>query len=290
MSKEVGGKIDRFYDKLQSKREKDEARGKPLVSGDVVEFCEKQLGFKPYVYQEKFLRDASQFVVARWSRQSGKSTTIAALTLYLVLSQPNRGVVILAPSWRQSIRMINKITIFLSRLDGKVVEGRSLKTRLEFINGSWIEALPNNPDTIRGSTCDMILGDELNFVLHDEDLYDSIIYSLGTTNGRFIGASTPGSRDSLFYEMCTNDEKFGDVSRHHVTWREALEPNGPLKKEIVEKIRHQMVDDQWRWQREMEAEFAVDEDAWFTYALITRCVDSSLEYFEEEDLLGETEN
>jgi len=121
LSKPIGGKIDRYYDEMQTERQKEQAKDKPLASGDVVEFCEKQLGFKPYAYQEKFLRDQSQFVVARWSRQSGKSTTIAALTLYLVLSQSNRGVVILAPSWRQSIRLINKISVFLARLDRKSV-------------------------------------------------------------------------------------------------------------------------------------------------------------------------
>jgi len=171
-------------------------------------------------------------------------------------------------------------------MDQKFLEGRPIKTRLKFINGSEIEAMPNSPDTVRGNTTHMILVDELSFVMNDEELYDSVVYSLGTTNGRFIGASTPGSRDSLFYKMCTDDVKYGKVSRHHVGWKEALEPNGPLKKEIVETIRAQMIEDPWRWQREMEAEFAVDEDAYFSYALIERSVDSQLEYWDESDLVG----
>jgi hypothetical protein len=65
-----------------------------------------------------------------------------------------------------------------------------------------------------------------------------------------------------------------------------LEPNGPLKKQILEAIRAQMVEDPWRWQREMEAEFAVDEDAYFSYALIEKSVDPQLECWDESDLVG----
>jgi phage FluMu gp28-like protein len=282
----INRKIDRYYEKLRKARERKEAENKPLVVGDVVQFCVNDLHFTPYLYQERFLRDTNQFVLARWSRQSGKSHTIAALCLFLVLSQSYRRVVILAPSLRQSRRMIAKISLFLSKMERNFLAGRPFKTRLELINGSSIEALPNSPETIRGTTADMVLVDELSFVLNDEDLYDAIVYMLGTTNGRFIAASTPGSRDSLFYKMCNDDKKFGNFSRHHVAWKEALEPDGPLKKQILDAIRAQMVEDPWRWQREMEAEFSVDEDAYFSYALIERSVDSQLEYWDESDLVG----
>jgi len=67
---------------------------------------------------------------------------------------------------------------------------------------------------------------------------------------------------------------------------DALEPNGPLKLEILEKLRRQFATDPWRWRREMEAEFADDEDSWFSMALITRCVDQNLEYIREGTILA----
>src|SRR6266705_3666312 len=286
MSASAGRKIDRYYEKMQKAKERRKAEAKPLVTCGIIDFCVTYLGFTPFPYQVKFLLDTSQFVVARWARQSGKSHAIAALALYLVLSQSYRRIVILAPSLRQSRRMIAKISIFLSKMDRNFLADRPFKTRLEFLNGSSIEALPNSPETVRGTTADMVLVDEISFVLNDEDLYDAVVYMLGTTNGRFIAASTPGSRDSLFYKMCTDDKKFGNFSRHHVGWKEALEPNGPLKKQILDAIRAQMVEDPWRWQREMEAEFAVDEDAYFSYALIEKAVDPQLECWDESDLVG----
>ena len=35
----------------------------------------------------------------------------------------------------------------------------------------------------------------------------------------------------------------------------------------------------------MEAEFADDEDSWFSMALITRCVDQNLDYIREGTIL-----
>lgn len=288
MSGSIRGRIDRYYDEMLEAEEREEAKGKPLITEGVADFCKNRLGFTPYPYQEKLLLDPAQFIVARWSRQSGKSHTIAAMILHHALYRPGSRVVILAPSLRQSRKMISRITSFIHRLGLEVLEGHPRKTRLEFRNGSQIEALPNNPATIRGETADMVFVDELGFVQNDEELYEAIVYFLNTTNGRFVGTSTPGSRDSLFYKMCTDDDKYGDVSRHHVSYREALEPNGPLKPEIVKKLEQQMKEDPWRWSREMLAEFAEDEDAWFELSLITRCVSQDLAAFDDSALLGES--
>src|SRR5437879_12803471 len=163
----IKAKIDSYYEKLQRARERHEAESKPLTTGGPTEFCVNYLHFVPYAYQEKFLRDTNQFVLARWSRQSGKSHTIAALCLYLVLSHSYRRVVILAPSLRQSRRMIAKISIFLSKMDRDFLAGRPFTTRLKFLNGSSIEDLLHSPETVRGTTDDMFLVDKISFVFND---------------------------------------------------------------------------------------------------------------------------
>jgi phage terminase large subunit-like protein len=58
------------------------------------------------------------------------------------------------------------------------------KTKISLPNGSVIEAFPNNPDTIRRNTFHRIWWDEVNFTANDEDLYDAILFTLGTTNGK----------------------------------------------------------------------------------------------------------
>ncbi len=199
----------------------------------------------------------------------------------------NRGfnVLVLAPAVRQSKIIIRKITGFLSRLP-KYVALKPLKTKIEFYNGSRIQAFPNSPETIRGEPgVNLLYADEFSYIKGDKELYEAAIFSLATTNGRFLATSTPGSRESMFYSMCTDDVNYGDVSRHHVSYLDALEPKGPLKLEILEKLKRQFSSDPWRWRREMEAEFADDQDSWLSMALITRCVDPKLEYIREGAIL-----
>ncbi len=283
MSASIGGKIDRNWTNLQKANVRNKAKGKPLVDEDIVEFCEKRLHIKPTSYQKKLLLDQAQFIVARWSRQSGKSLIVAVLLLYYALTMPGMRAIVVAPSLRQSRKMIGKISLLLPKLGMKVLEGRVRKGKLDFVNGSSIEALPNSPETIRGESVNFIVVDEWNYVEHDRDLYDAIAFALLTTNGRFYGTSTPGSRDSMFYEMCKDDERFGQVSRHHVSYREAMQPNGPLRPESVEMMKLQMKNDNWRWTREMEAEFADDEDTYFPRPLIEECVVTGLNTFTKDD-------
>ncbi len=232
---------------------------------DPVEFCQKFLGFEPTAYQEKLLRDRTQFIVARWARQSGKTHCVAALLLWLCLKTQGG---------------------FLPRLP-KYVALRPYKTKVEFYNGSRIQALPNSPETIRGEpSVNFVYEDEASYIRDDKELHQAVIFTLATTDGRFLATSTPGSRDSLFYAMCTDDENYGDVSRHHVSYEDALEPKGPLKREILEKLRKQLASDPWRWRREMLAEFADDEDAWLGMELIRKSVDENLEYIPDSAILA----
>jgi len=271
-------KIDHLYESEMRARDREAQKDKPLTSASILDFFKQMTGFEPTAYQVRFLLDTSQFVVARWSRQSGKSLCLTLICLYVALSGSNRRIAILAPSLRQSRAMIRRASSFLPKLPKNALEGRALKTKLEFSNGSAIEAFPNSPETVRGLTLDLLIVDEASYIEDDRALYDAIVFALGTTNGRFIATSTPGSRDSLFYEMCMDDDLYGDFSRHHVSFHDALEPNGPLKRGILEKLERQMREDPWRWQREMLAEFSEDEEAYFSYSLIDSAVDDHLEY------------
>jgi phage FluMu gp28-like protein len=286
MTASLGSRINRYYDDLQSEREFNEASNRPLVEEtDVVEFF-KRLGFQPTVYQEKLLRDKSQFILARWSRQSGKSLAMAVAVLFNALTKKGFRAAIVGPSKRQSLKMIDKISRLLPRLGRDVLEGPPRKGRLVFRNGSVIEALPNNPDTIRGETLNTVVLDEFAYIEHDKELYDAIIFALSTTNGSFYGTSTPGSRDTLFFAMATDDNQFADFSRHHVSYKDALKPNGPIDPEFLDKIRRQYQADPGRWKREMEADFADDEDAYLPLDLIESCVTEGPEIFTKDDVIG----
>jgi hypothetical protein len=256
---------------------------KEIAEKGPVAFCKEALGFEPTAYQADFLEPKeekgkdSQFTVLRWCRQSGKSWIVAAYLFWFAVKNDVAQVAVVSPSFRQSKLIIRKITNFLMKQPREILQGgKPLKTKVTFVNGSVIEAYPNNPDTIRGPTLNLIYADEMNFIKDDEEMYDAILFTLGTTNGLFIASSTPWSRDHIFYRMC-NDPDFADFRRLRITYEDALEPKGPLKKSILAKIQKQLASDPWRWRREMLSEWSEDESCWLSQTLITGCQDSQLE-------------
>jgi hypothetical protein len=242
------------------------------LSADPTEFCTKILGFKPYPYQKEFidLFKDNQFTAARWNRQSGKSFIIAALLLWYAATHANSAIGIVGPSWRQTKRILSRIGTFAEKLPPGIAF-KPQRTQIHFTNGSTIEAFPNNPETIRGPTLNVVYCDEFNFVPNDEELYSAILYTLGATDGKFVCSSTPWHTDSIFYKIF-NHKDFQDYKTSHVTIEQTLEPNGPLKPRIIEKIKTQMGDDPARWRREMQAEWAEDDDVWLPQGLIAQCI------------------
>jgi len=87
------------------------------IPEDPVKFF-KMLEFQPTAYQldltQKFQN--SQFIAARWARQTGKSHTIAALLLHYALTHPNTSIGIVGPSWRQTKLVIRRINLFLRKI------------------------------------------------------------------------------------------------------------------------------------------------------------------------------
>jgi phage FluMu gp28-like protein len=250
---------------LRRRRKVEKFKSKPA------EFFKELLGFEPTAYQAEFIGffEKNQFLAARWCRQSGKSWTVSALLLNYALNNKDSYIAVVGPSWRQTKLNIRRITFFLRRLNDPEIKAQ--KTRISFPNGSVIEAFPNNPDTIRGPTLNVVWWDETNFTANDGDMYDSILFTLGTTDGKLICTSTPWNTDSLFWKMC-NHKDYSDFARHRVTWQEAKEPGGPLKVNILEKIKRQFGEDPMRWRREMEAEWVEDEDVWLPQSLIVSCI------------------
>jgi hypothetical protein len=241
------------------------------VKGDTAKFFGEVCRLKPFRYQLEFaeLYRKSQFLAVRWPRQTGKSTTIGALLLQDAYENDDLNIGFIGPSWRQTKLNLRRVANFCRTLPQGSCHVQ--RTRISFKNGSFIEAFPNNSDTIRGNTFHRIWWDEANFTAGDEDLYDAILFTLGTTNGKLVASSTPFNSDSLFWKMC-NHEDYEDFVRHHFGWEKALAPAGPLNPQMIERIRRQFGDDQARWRREMEAEWAEDEDVWLPQSLIVSCV------------------
>jgi phage FluMu gp28-like protein len=264
-----------------------QAQAEIQVPPDPAEFCSEFLGFNLYSYQldlaEKFA--GNQFVTVRWCRQSGKSFTISALLLHYALRNPNSYIAVVGPSWRQTKLIVRRINGFLAKLPQKWYRKPKM-TMVELSNGSRIECFPNNPETIRGPTLDIVYCDEMNFIPNDEEMFDAIMWTLVTKkHGKFVCSSTPWNTDSVFWRIW-NEAPFKHYAKTHITWRQAQEPNGPLSQNMLDQIRLQYEGDHWRWVREMEAEWSEDIDHWLSQSLIASCVNSEIELVPMEEQIN----
>jgi len=272
--------LKKRVERLKKEREKAEIE----VPQDPVEFSRDVLKFSPLPYQEKLLRDDSDRIAVRFSRQSGKSITLAAKAIIYAYQHPSTTVLIVAPGLRQSMILMDKVYEHVGRMDSEVK--RSLvssmrRTVVKLRNGSKIIALPCSENLVRGYSCHLILCDEASFFERDEYMFSNVLMPmLATTGGSLIVSSTPWSSKSMFYEYCKGrfHERF---SQHYANWRDAVEA-GLISEKFIEDMQATLLPQQFTM--EFEAEFVNDVDAWLPQDLIARCIDSGLELINEDEI------
>ena len=239
-----------------------------------VEFAESMLGFKPTPYQEALLLDTADRIAVRFSRQSGKSTTIAAKAIALAAMNPNKAILVVAPGLRQSMIVMDRIEEHLNRMDPAVkreLVAQQQRTKITFRNGSRIWALPCSENMIRGLTAHLILADEAAFFERDEYMFNNVLLPmLATTQGTLVVSSTPWSQKSQFYEFCKGRLK-DRFSQHYANWREAV-ASGLITQQFIDDMQASMLPQQFTM--EFEAEFVEDVDVWLPQDLIAKCVSS----------------
>lgn len=244
-----------------------------------VRFCRTYLKFNPTPYQEKLLEDESKRIYVCWSRQSGKSTTLAARMIHRCVKTPQTLRLIVAPGLRQSMIMMDKIQDFIYTIPKTIrrqLIAKIQRTVIRFKNGSRIVALPNSPNLLRGYSAAEVLCDEAAFFREDELVFFNVLYPmLQTTDGTLIASSTPWGKNTVFYKFSQNH----DFTKHHITWKDVVKA-GLAKQSFIDEMRGQLPTERFR--REFEAEFVEDETAYLSQDLITRCIDPDAAFFQDE--------
>jgi hypothetical protein len=244
------------------------------IVADAVAFCQAYLKFFPTPYQVKLLVDESKRIYVCWSRQSGKSTTLAARMVQRCLQFSGTLRLIVAPGLRQSMIMMDKIQDFIYNMPKGVRReaiGKVQRTTIRFKNGSRIVALPNSPNLLRGYSAAEVLCDEAAFFRDDELIFYNVLYPmLQTTDGSLIVSSTPWGKDTVFYKFSDTPDPPEGFSKHHITWKDVVDAN-LAKQSFIDEMRQQMPTERFR--REFEAEFTEDATAYLSQDLITRCID-----------------
>jgi hypothetical protein len=133
-------------------------------------------------------------------RQFGKSTIIAMKAGYFAVNRPESTVLMLGPSARQSEELLQKTAGMLRRLG---LPGTYGKTRLDLPNGSRILALPNQPETIRGYSPQLLVVDEAAYL--DDEMWEAVFPILNAAEGGgwLWLMSTPAQPAGFFYRLWT---------------------------------------------------------------------------------------
>ncbi len=172
-----------------------------VYASDPVTWSKEVLGYHPDPWQEKLLRSRSRKIILNCSRQSGKSTTCAALGLHeSIYRRPSFGLVI-APSQDQSAELMMKFDEFRGAVElPSDYLSTDTKLAVKFANGNRFVARPGSEKTARSfSAVTLLLEDEASRVL--DDLYNTVRPMLAVSNGRHILMSTPFGKRGHFFRI-----------------------------------------------------------------------------------------
>ena len=232
---------------------------------DRVTFAES-LGLDPDPWQRDLLRSSSDRVILNCSRQSGKSTMTAVITLHRALYHPGSLILCLAPALRQSQELFGKVLGFYRDLGRPVSPKAERKLSLELENGSRIVTLPGTEKTIRGfSGTALLVLDEAARVA--DELYFAVKPMLAVSGGALMMMSTPYGKRGVFYEEWTGGHGW---ERYEVPANQCPR----ISEEFLEEESASLPP--FIFRQEYECSFEETEDQVFTTDLIDRAVTSEV--------------
>lgn len=231
-----------------------------LVYGlDPAAFACDALGFDPDPWQSRVLQSANRRLLLNCSRQSGKSTTAAALALHQAIYHPGSLVLLVSPSLRQSSELFKKVVAHLRALEHEPTLTESNRLSLTLENGSRIVSLPGSEGTIRGfSGAALIIEDEAARV--DDALYYAVRPMLAVSGGRLILMSTPFGKRGHFFEAWHD----GGAEWERIEIPATACPR--IAPAFLDEERRQMGD--WWFRQEYLCEFVATTDQVFSYDLV----------------------
>jgi hypothetical protein len=226
------------------------------------------LGFDADPWQADVLRGTAGRVLLNCSRQSGKSTVAALLSLHTALYRPGALALLLSPSLRQSSELFRKVAGYYQQVVDAVPPEAESALRLELGNGSRVVSLPGREQTVRGfSGVDLLVIDEAARV--PDDLYCAVRPMLAVSGGRLVTLSTPFGKRGWWWKEWNEG---GDA------WQRVLIPATMCPRipaEFLAEEREHL--GEWWYQQEYLCEFLDAQTAAFTYDMVQSALTEGVE-------------
>jgi hypothetical protein len=222
-------------------------------ANDPVYFCSKYvkvktldkgvMPFKLYDYQETFVRKIheNRFVISKWPRQSGKSTSVIGYICHYVTFNQSVNVAILANKLKTAKdELFAKLQLAYENLPQFLQQGvvEWNKTSFKLENGSRVVCDATSSSAIRGGSYNLLLLDEYAFLPSHiaEEFYSSTYptISAGTTT-KLIIVSTPNGMNHFHKLWVDANRPEGHKLKNkfvpvEVSWRNVpITPGGPKR-------------------------------------------------------------
>lgn len=179
------------------------------------------------------LTDTASNWLLNASRQSGKTTVVAAKALYEVMCCGSY-VLVVSSALDQSLEFHKRFMSLYHRLPLVAPAEPPTKTRLVLQNGGELLCRPHNEATIRSkSAVDLLVIDEASRV--DDAIWSAVRPMLAVSKGRTCLLSTPHGKRGFFWHEWSQGKNW---RRKEVPWR--MCPR--ISPQFIEEERDKLVD------------------------------------------------
>ena len=203
----------------------------------IVSLDEGLVGFKPYDFQEKLIRNFHQhrFNICKMPRQTGKSTTSVSYLLHYAVFNDNVNIGILANKAATARDLLGRLQTAYENLPKWMQQGIISwnKGSLELENGSRILAASTSASAVRGMSFNILFLDEFAFVPnHIADSFFASVYPTITSgqSTKVIMVSTPHGMNHFYRywhdaergknQYVPTDVHWSEVPGRDDVWRE----------------------------------------------------------------------
>ena len=203
----------------------------------IVSLDEGLVGFKPYDFQEKLIRNFHdhRFNICKMPRQTGKSTTSVSYLLHYAVFNDNVNIGILANKAATARDLLGRLQTAYENLPKWMQQGIISwnKGSLELENGSRILAASTSASAVRGMSFNILFLDEFAFVPnHIADSFFASVYPTITSgkSTKVIMVSTPHGMNHFYRywhdaergknEYIPTDVHWSEVPGRDEVWKE----------------------------------------------------------------------
>jgi len=150
--------------------------------------------------------NATQFLIARWSRQCGK-TVFAEIMMIEYLCKPNTFNAYISPTFAQGKKVFAEL-VSLLETTGIIKKANASDLKIESIYGATLKFFSmESPVSIRGNTVSgLLVMDEAAFFPRElpsgEDPYYNVIFPIiKARKPKVLVISTPNGRQGMYYDL-----------------------------------------------------------------------------------------